>query len=42
MTRASLHERRIHHQPLATDDIGVLLQHDQRPVLVHVTGIGDQ
>ena len=24
------------------DAIGVLLQHDQRPVLVHVTGIGDQ
>src|SRR6476469_4169839 len=24
------------------DAIGVLLQHDQKPVLVHVTGIGDQ
>lgn len=24
------------------DAIGVLLQHDQKPLLVHVTGIGDQ
>jgi hypothetical protein len=24
------------------DAIGVLLEHDQKPVLVHITGIGDQ
>ena len=27
---------------LRLDAIGVLLQHDQQPVLVHITGIGDQ
>ena len=35
-------ERRLQVDGMRLDAIGVLLQRDQPPVLVHVTGIGDQ
>ena len=35
-------EHRLQVDGMRLDAIGVLLQRDQKPVLVHITGIGDQ